>query len=144
MAQTQGLRIRGAFTGYHGDAIFRLSNGQVWQQRRYKYKYRYAYRPVVQLHAENGHTLLMVEGMDEPIEVVRVSVIEEGPIVSDFSGFNSQVRFEFQNGHVWEQSEYKYAYHYAYRPDALIVNGTRGTVLHVDGMTDTVQVRRVS
>lgn len=142
MAQT--LRIRGAFTGYHGDAIFRLSNGQVWQQRRYKYKYKYAYRPLAQLYTENGRTFLAIAVMDEPVEVVRVSLVEEGPIVSDFSGFNSNVRFEFHNGHIWQQSEYKYAYHYACRPDALIVNGSRGTILHVDGMADTVQVRRVS
>jgi len=65
--------------------------------------------------------------MDEPIEVVRVNILEDGVIVSDFNGFDGQSRFEFNNGHVWEQAEYKYICHYAYRRRAIIVDGLGGT-----------------
>jgi len=30
------MRIEGSFTGFHGGAVFRLTNGQVWQQARYR------------------------------------------------------------------------------------------------------------
>ncbi len=143
MLQTQELRIRGKFTGYRRDAIFRLSNGQVWRQRRYKYKYKYSYRPMAKLSIDGGRAFLEINGMEEPIEVVRVSLVEDGPIVSDFHGFNGGATFEFQNGHIWKQAEYKYVYHYAYRPEALVVDGPHGTILYVDGMSDTVPVRRV-
>jgi hypothetical protein len=142
MNEIQG-RLAGAFTGYHGGAIFRLSNGQVWQQRRYKYKYKYKYRPQVRIYKEQGRRMMEFDCMDEPIEVVRANIVEEGTIVSDFTGFDGRSRFKFDSGRVWEQAEYKYSYHYAYRPEAIIVDGVDGVVLHVDGMDETVQVRPV-
>jgi hypothetical protein len=95
-------RVAGSFTGYHGGAVFRLSNGQAWQQRRYKYKYKYKYRPRVRIYSEQGKRWMEFDGMNEPIEVVKATVIEEGAIVSDFDGFDGSARFEFENGHIWE------------------------------------------
>ena len=135
-------QVAGAFTGYNDSAIFRLTNGQVWQQKRYKYKYKYKYRPKIRIYQDSGRWFAEFDCMEEPIEVVRVNVLEEGIIVSDFDGFNGSSRFEFQSGRVWEQAEYKYSYHYAYRPNALVVDGVNGTVLHVDGMSEQVRVRR--
>lgn len=135
-------RLLGVFTGYNDGALFRLTNGQVWQQRRYKYKYKYKYRPHVRIYRDQTRWLAEFDCMEEPIEVVRTDVLEEGTIVSDFSGFDGSSRFEFQNRHVWVQDEYKYSYHYAYRPEALVVNGVGGVVLQVEGMNDQVRVRR--
>ena len=80
--------------------------------------------------------------MDEPISVVRVNVLEEGTIISEFNGFDGSSRFQFQSGRVWEQAEYKYSYHYAYRPEALVIDGVDGVVLQVEGMNEQVRVRR--
>jgi hypothetical protein len=136
-------RIAGAFTGYHSGAVFKLANGQVWQQKRYKYKYKYKYRPSVRIYRDGGSYSMEVESMTEPVEVVRASVVEDGTIVSDFSGFDGSSKFQFENGHIWEQAEYKYSYHYAYRPHATIVDGINGRELSVDGMSETVRVNRV-
>jgi hypothetical protein len=70
-------------------------------------------------------------------------LVFEGAIVSDFTGFNQGMKFEFQNGQIWEQAEYKYSYHYTYRPQAMVVDGLNGCELHVDGLSDTVRVRRL-
>jgi hypothetical protein len=80
--------------------------------------------------------------MEEPIEVIRVNVLEEGAITSDFKGFEGSSLFKFQSGRVWEQAEYKYSYHYAHRPQAIVVDGVNGTVLQVEGMSESVRVRR--
>ena len=136
-------RLAGAFTGYHSGAVFRLTNGQVWQQRRYKYKYKYKYRPRVRIYAEQGRRWMEFDCMDEPIEVVRASVVEEGAIISEFNGFDGSSRFHFESGRIWEQAEYKYSYHYAYRPHAIVVDWVDGIMLHVDGMNESVRVRRV-
>lgn len=141
MSEIHG-RLEGAFTGFHGGAVFRLTNGQVWQQRRYKYKYKYKYRPQVRIYEDHGRRLMEFDCMDEPIEVVRASIVEEGIIVSDFNGFDGSSRFEFESGRVWEQAEYKYSYHYAYRPCAIVVDGIEGVVLYVDGLNEHVRVRR--
>lgn len=136
-------RIEGEFNGFNGGAIFRLSNGQVWQQKRYRYRYKYAYRPQVILYKEDGRYFLNVPCMDEAIEVVRVNILCEGVIVSDFKGFNGDAKFSFQNGLKWKQAEYKYSYHYAYRPEAIVIDGIEGVTLHVDGMSDVVRVHQI-
>jgi hypothetical protein len=49
-------RIYGAFAGWHGDALFKLTNGQYWLQAEYKYKYKY--RPeVVITRTGNGYEM---------------------------------------------------------------------------------------
>jgi hypothetical protein len=53
------------------------------------------------------------------------------------------MKFKFTNEQVWEQVPYKYVYHYAYRPQAKIIDGINGLELFVDGMEETVVVRRV-
>lgn len=144
MTNTINSKIEGAFTGYNGGAVFRLANGQVWQQKRHKYKYRYKYRPSVRIILDGNEHMLHVDCMDEPVAVVRVSLAEDGPIVSDFNGYSQDARFVFQNGHVWVPAEFKYNYHYAHRPHAIVVNGINGTELSVEGMEENLRVRRGS
>jgi hypothetical protein len=136
-------RIAGSFTGYSGGAVFRLENGQVWQQKRYKYKYKYKYRPSVRVYKDSSNYFMEVDCMSERIEVLRARVVEDGAIVSDFSGFDGSSKFQFENGRIWQQAEYKYSYHYAYRPHGIVVDGINGLELSVDGMSDTVRVSRL-
>jgi len=65
-------RIEGEFTGWEGETIFRLANGQIWQQSRYAYKYRYAYSPDVLILRINGRFIMQVEGMDDTVQVTRI------------------------------------------------------------------------
>ena len=137
-------QIEGEFIGYNDGVIFKLTNGEVWQQSRYKYKYHYAYRPRVRVFLSNsGSHLMEVEGVTESVEVARVSLIVEGQIVSDFEGYNQNAVFEFQNGQIWKQNENKHMYYYAHRPQALIIDGINGFQLQVDGMGEPVRVRKV-
>lgn len=135
-------QLQGEFTGYHDGAVFRLSNGQFWQQRRYKYKYSYKYRPRVRICPANGTWMAENDCMDEAIEVVRADIVDEGSITSDFKGFHSSARFTLNSGRVWEQAEANHSYRYAHRPHAIVVNGINGLALHVEGMSDHVRVRR--
>lgn len=135
--------IDGAFTGFHSAAVFKLGNGQVWQQSRYAYEYCYLYRPEVRIETDGSTDLLYVAGMNDPIEVRQARILAHGQIVSDFKGFRDRERFKFSNGSEWEQSEYKYHYHYAYRPRAMVLDGVAGVVLMLDGVSATVKVRRV-
>src|SRR3989344_8332327 len=132
MNQEISTKIDGEFNGFNNGAVFKLANGQVWQQRRYKYKYTYAYHPNVRLYKDGTKWMLEVKLSGcEPIEVVRVDVLQDGYVVSDFKGFFQNAKFEFEDGIICEQAEYKYNYHYAYRPHALIINGINGQELSV-------------
>ena len=66
-------KIDGSFRGWTGRGVYKLTNGQVWEQVRYRYRYRYAYRPKARIWRDGSTHYLEVEGMDEMIEVRRGS-----------------------------------------------------------------------
>jgi hypothetical protein len=60
------------FEGWDGETIFKLSNGQVWQQASYAYTYHYAYRPKVVIYSTGSAYRMRVEGVDSTIQVKRI------------------------------------------------------------------------
>lgn len=64
--------IEGEFHGWEGDTIFKLDNGQVWQQANYAYKYTYKYHPSVTIYKSDGRYEMQVDGMDDKISVKRI------------------------------------------------------------------------
>lgn len=73
-----------------------------------------------------------------------MSIVKEGRLKGSFRGFkNRDTVFEFFGGGLWRQNEYKYHYHYAYMPGARVIADGSRYILHVDGMSDTVEVKRL-
>jgi len=64
--------IDGEFHGWDGETIFKLSNGQIWQQSEYSYTYSYAYMPSVTIYSTQSGCAMKVEGEDETIHVKRL------------------------------------------------------------------------
>ena len=54
-------QIDGTFNGWTGDTVFKLSNGQIWQQSSYDYTYHYAYRPEVLIFPSSGRCKMKVD-----------------------------------------------------------------------------------
>ena len=70
-------------------------------------------------------------------------IVEQGQLKGAFKGFkNRDTVFEFYSGSKWKQAEYKYSYHYAYMPHAKIIQEGSRYKLQVEGMGDSVEVRR--
>lgn len=65
-------QIEGEFSGWDGETIFKLTNGQIWQQAAYAYTYTYKYRPKVLIFGSGGSYQMQVEGMDSRIRVTRL------------------------------------------------------------------------
>ena len=65
-------RIDGEFTGWEGETIFKLQNGQIWQQATYAYTYHYAYMPKVVIYRTGGSWKMKVEGVERTISVKRL------------------------------------------------------------------------
>ena len=67
-------RIDGSFDGWTGDTIFKLWNGQVWQQAQYGFRYRYSFSPRVIIYPTLTGCKMVVEGLDldEGILVKRI------------------------------------------------------------------------
>lgn len=65
-------RIDGEFSGWEGETIFKLVNGQIWQQSRYAYKYHYAYSPEVLIYRSGSVYKMRVDSVDGEIAVRRL------------------------------------------------------------------------
>jgi hypothetical protein len=65
-------RIDGDFEGWDGDTIFKLINGQIWQQVSYDYTYHYAFMPKVLIFKTTGGYKMKVEGVHKTIYVERL------------------------------------------------------------------------
>jgi len=135
-------QIEGAFNGWSGETVFRLTNGQVWQQTQYAYFYKYIYRPRVTISQGNGKHFLHVEGIEQTVPVRRISMIES-QIDGAFEGWDGETVFCLTNGQIWQQSSYAYMYHYCYRPTVYIYEAHGGYVIKVEGVNDTLPVKRI-
>ncbi len=64
--------ISGDIEGWDGDTIFKLDNGQIWQQAAYDYTYFYAYRPEVTIYQTSAGCRMKVEDETETVLVKRI------------------------------------------------------------------------
>lgn len=143
--------IEGDFTGWSGETVFQLCNGLVFEQASYNYRYAYRYRPNVTLARPSTATplwTLTVEGVGGTslgsVTVRQVMSFVQTCISSDFSGWSGDTVFVLCNGQVWQQASYAYAYHYAYRPNAILyASNSGGHVMSVEGMDETIRVVRL-
>ena len=71
-------------------------------------------------------------------------IILRSQIDGDFEGFDDEVLFPLMDGSFWIQDEYKYWYHYAYCPEAIILQNNGRLYIQVDGQDEIVAVRQIT
>lgn len=64
--------IDGTFEGWDGETIFKMDNGQIWQQSSYAYIYHYAYHPKVPIYRTGSGYKIKVDGVSDTISVTRI------------------------------------------------------------------------
>lgn len=65
--------IKGDFNGWDDETIYKMDNGQIWQQKNYHYHYHYAYHPEVVIYKTSNGCHIKVEGDDDPgVDVERI------------------------------------------------------------------------
>jgi len=64
--------ISGEFEGWEGETVFKLDNGQIWEQAEYDYMYSYQYRPDVTIYKASSGCRMKVEDEGETILVRRI------------------------------------------------------------------------
>lgn len=72
-----------------------------------------------------------------------MSTVVKSRIQGEFHGWSGDGVYQLANGQVWQQVRYKYRYKYKYRPRAIVVKNGSSKFLHVDGMPEGIQVRRI-
>jgi hypothetical protein len=66
-------RIEGAFEGTGKEFVYKLQNGQVWQQIGYRYRYRYKFSPRVTINTSGSRGVMLVDGFPHEIKVRRLA-----------------------------------------------------------------------
>ncbi len=82
-------------------------------------------------------------GVKEVTPVSPSAAAIETQMDGDFEGWSGETIFKLSNGQIWQQSTYAYTYHYAYRPKVLIYKSGVGYKMKVDGVNDTIEVKRL-
>lgn len=151
-------RIDGNFEGFDSDKVYKLTNGQIWQQAEYKYTYSYKYRPRVTLVKSGIYYKMLVDGMSESVKFKLISgslgtttkstsstpSVIESHVSNSFSGFSNGNIFKLDNGQIWEQTEY-YTYTYTYsRPKVMIYKSGGVYKLKFDNIDKAVTVKRIN
>lgn len=70
-------------------------------------------------------------------------VVHRGQIEDEFEGFDEDMVFELTDGTFWRQAEYRYWYHYAYRPQVCIAQGNGGLYLGLPEWNQYVAVEQI-
>jgi hypothetical protein len=64
--------ISGEVEGWDGETIFKLDNGQIWQQAEYDYTYFYEYHPAVTIYETSGGCRMRVKDESDTVLVKRI------------------------------------------------------------------------
>lgn len=135
--------IAGSFHGWSGETVFKLENGQYWQQAEYDYEYHYAYRPEVLIYPSGGKFAMKVEGMDETLHVRKLAGVIESQISGTFEGWDGDTVFKLTNGQVWQQASLSIVVHVAVNPRVIIFSSGGGHKMQVEGVSQTIAVSRL-
>jgi hypothetical protein len=65
-------RIDGDFNGFEHGNIYKLTNGQIWEQTEFRISVRVRVNPAVTIIASGGGYKMLVEGINESVEVKRL------------------------------------------------------------------------
>ena len=140
------------FMGNDGE-IFQLADGSLWIVK-YEYEYLYEYFPRIIICPSDGAliingTKLNVQQLagggapPAPEDAPQTEAIIETRIDGEFTGWDGETIFKLMNGQIWQQVSYAYIYYYKYSPNVLIVLVGANYVLHVEGIDQQIQVRRL-
>lgn len=144
-------KIYDEFNGWDGETIFKMMNGQIWQQASYSYMYHYAYRPDVLIYEFNNQKYMKVDGVNESITVELLSTngnkntneFIETSIDGEFNGWEGETVFKMMNGQIWQQNSFDYHYHYSYSPKVFIYKVSKGYEMKVEGVQKNIRVIRL-
>jgi len=136
--------IEGDFTGWTGESVFELCNGDVWVQTSFAYLFHYAYRPNVTIVRSAAGWTMTADGVRGSVAVQKAPSFVRSCIDGQFDGWRGGTTFALCNGQVWQQTDYRISYSYRYRPRVLIYESPFGGYrMKVEGVDDTIGVQRV-
>ncbi|PKQ61195.1 hypothetical protein [Labilibaculum manganireducens] len=66
-------RINGEFTGWEGETVVKLINGEIWLQQDYQIDYKYLFSPEILIYkSSSGVFKMKIEGVEKSVIVKRL------------------------------------------------------------------------
>jgi hypothetical protein len=78
-----------------------------------------------------------------PVAAAPTGSVVETQVDGDFNGWEGETIVKLMNGQIWQQTEYRYEYHYAFMPKVLVYPSGSGFKMKVDGTSQPVGVERL-
>ena len=91
---------------------------------------------------EQGKKLSLTQKPDTKVDSPTPSVVKS-KINGDFEGWEGETIVKLMNGQIWQQTEYRYHYHYSFMPNVLIFKSGIGYKMKVEGIDGAVGVKRL-
>jgi len=140
--------------------IFTTASGSIYEVTGITLQLALELSPEVAVFRQGNVYGLVIVGFDEPLICRQLksprhqagsapslapshSGVVESHIDGNFEGWSGQTIFRLTNGQIWQQASYAYTYHYAFRPKVMIYPSGGGYIMRVDGVRQTIQVRRL-
>jgi hypothetical protein len=147
-------RVDGRLTDLRRGTLLKMASGSVYEVTDSIHVSVNRSDPDVTVHGSGSSVSLTIDGVDKP---VRATLITRGSpwsvpgtpervessVRGKFEGFARGRLYRLANGDIWEQTEYRTTYHSLYDPDVTIVRDGSEHRMSVDGVSDTVAVKRV-
>jgi hypothetical protein len=99
--------------------------------------------PNVTIYKNGSNYKLEIEGFEEPVICRKIKEVIESTIEGEFKGWDGSTIFKLTNGQIWQQSEYAYMYHYAYRPSVTIYESKDGIKMKVEDVEEIISVKKL-
>ncbi|MDB5223993.1 MAG: hypothetical protein JWN83_2660 [Chitinophagaceae bacterium] len=99
--------------------------------------------PGVTIYTDGSNYKLEIAGFDEPVICRKIRNVLESTIDGEFKGWDGSTIFKLTNGQIWQQSEYAYIYHYAYRPAVTIYQSKDGIKMKVEDVDEIIAVKKI-
>lgn len=94
---------------------------------------------------KNGKKLEMViQNVEKPVPVKLVEDVTETIIDGDFKGWDGTTTFKMVDGHTWKQDRDGNLFGNAFRPKVVIYRTPEGYKMKVQGVDETLMVRRMN
>jgi len=100
--------------------------------------------PVVQIYKEKNKYKLVIQGIEKPLNAIKLRDVIESNIEGDFRGWDGTTSFKLSNGDEWVQDEIKTLFSpIVFRPAVYIYTGSYGSFkMKVAGVDETLQVKK--
>lgn len=99
--------------------------------------------PQVKVFRNGKKYEMQIQGVERPVPVKPIEDVTETIIDGDFKGWDGNTVFNMVDGHSWQQDRPANMFSNLYRPTVVIYRTTEGYKMKIDGVDETMLVKRI-